>query len=184
VGLILVLGVVLYAEYGPSKWMPPLRWWGFAAATALTFGYPLRWYRHLARHAQFWIAFLAMLVVHSAAYVLLLLRATEWPLILFALITPAEWFVICPILDRFGAPDKDACHEPYLTGEKKSDIMVAEFEEAKLSEEGPQNLRFEISDLKAATETQRRWRKEIEQGNLKFGSQIRRPQRRKERVER
>lgn len=102
VGVSLVAAIILYAEYGPSKWMPSIRWWGLIGATAVTFGYPLYWYRRRARQVRFWLVFSALVAVHSAAYILVLRSVEEWPLILFALITPGEWVAIYPLLDRFG----------------------------------------------------------------------------------
>ena len=101
-GVSLVAAIIVYAEYGPSKWMPSIRWWGFTGATAVTFGYPLYWYRKRVRQVRFWLVFSALLVVHSAAYIVVLRSVEEWPLMLFALITPGEWVVIYPVLHRFG----------------------------------------------------------------------------------
>ncbi len=99
---MVVLAIVLYAEHGPVSWMPSVRWWGLGGATAVTFGYPVRWYRRMWKVREFWLVFAGLLLAHLIAYVVVLRAVDRWPLLLFALITPGEWMLICPLLERAG----------------------------------------------------------------------------------
>ena len=101
IGLAVVLGGILLAIYVPEGNVSRLfRWIGLAGATAVTFGYLLRWYSRCLNSAKFWGLWLCFLTLHLAAYVFYLRHAEQWPLILFALITPIEWSIFCRILDR------------------------------------------------------------------------------------
>ncbi len=102
IALGFVAATVAYALYVPPQSRPDVRWIGLTGATVVTFGYPLRWYRRSLAQLKFWVLFCTFLGIHLLAYVLVLSSVGQWPLILFALITPAEWLVICPVLQRAG----------------------------------------------------------------------------------
>ena len=102
IGIAFATGAILYGVYTAEKGISPklpIRWVGLFAATLLTFGYPIRWYRKHWRCGQFWAALLGLLTLHLLTYTLVLLRVDEWPLIAFAIITPVEWLFIYPILN-------------------------------------------------------------------------------------
>lgn len=101
-GLAVVAGVIVYAELGPFSWMPSIRWWGLGISTAGTFGYALQWCKRYWRLPRLWLTFIALLLVHSVIYVVVLLNVQEWRLMWFAFIGTAEFFIIAPILDSAG----------------------------------------------------------------------------------
>jgi hypothetical protein len=100
---LIVVVVVFYAAVRSG--LPEVeffRWLGLAGATAVAFGYPLRWFRRFWRRARFWGTWTGLLCLHLAAYIAVLLEVSHFGYLWFAIITPAEWGVICPILDRAG----------------------------------------------------------------------------------
>lgn len=102
IAIAIVVGAITYAAYvPPEKWID-FRWVALAGTTAVTFGYPLRWYRRHLNRPLFWGAWVSMLSLHVAIYVVVLLRVSHFGYLWFAIITPAEWTLICPALDRAG----------------------------------------------------------------------------------
>jgi hypothetical protein len=102
IALPLVVLVLLYAEYVPPDQRVEVRWVGLAGATAITFGYPLWWFRRALNHRRFWFLLLLCLTIHLVGYSILLKTMDTWPLVWFAVITPGEWYVICAVLQRAG----------------------------------------------------------------------------------
>jgi hypothetical protein len=104
--VVVALAVVVVVFYAAVRSGLPegmfFRWLGLAGATALAFGYPLRWSRRLWHRPRFWGAWVGLLFLHLAAYIAVLLSVSHFGFLWFAIITPAEWGVICPILDRAG----------------------------------------------------------------------------------
>ena len=101
-GLAVVAFALIYAVHAARSGETgrlPLRWIGVAGATAVTFGYPVRWGRAHWRVGLFWLVLTGLLLVHLATYAVILLNVRDWPLILFAVVTPFEWLLICPALD-------------------------------------------------------------------------------------
>jgi len=102
IGLALVAGIALFAIYVPRSHRVSARWVGLAVMTLIAFGYPLRWYRSYWRRALFWVAFLGLLLIHLAAFVVVLREVERFGLLWFAILTPLEWTLIRPILERTG----------------------------------------------------------------------------------
>jgi len=113
-GLAVAAFGVLYgihaAQTGGSGELP-LRWIGLAGATAVTFGYPLRWYWRYWPQGLFWVAYSALLVFHLAIYWWVLTEAHRFGLAWFAIVTPLELVVICPTLEAAGK-----CGSPKVRG--------------------------------------------------------------------
>lgn|SRR5579863_924973 len=99
VAVALVSGLVVWAFSVPVGTPFPARWVGLVASTTLTFGYALLWCRRHWRLARFWLAFMALLLVHSAIFVFVLLKVEEWRLMWFPFVALPELFVLCLILD-------------------------------------------------------------------------------------
>lgn len=99
------LGVlILYWLFVPASSRVAPRWMGLFFFTALTFGYPIRWYyrRRKRRTWQFWKILVMLLLAHLACFIIVLSLVESWPLILFAIIMPIEWHFILPILEKAG----------------------------------------------------------------------------------
>lgn len=67
-----------------------LKWLGFAAFSALAFGYPIRTFRHFWRNTGFRLALVGLAVVHLAVAIPLLLRIRSVPLI---------WYLVGAIVE-------------------------------------------------------------------------------------
>jgi hypothetical protein len=93
--IVVVLYVAIHSNLPEEVFF---RWFGLAVATAITFGYPLAWYRRLWHNSLFWIRWAALLALHLAIYTSILLSVAHFGYLWFAIITPLEWSVICPIL--------------------------------------------------------------------------------------
>jgi hypothetical protein len=104
VGIAVVIVALLCARHGPFRWMPPRKWLAFAIITSVVFGVPVWWYRECLRRPTFWTAFAGLLVLHTAAYSILLGRVKELSPLLGAASYPLEWLVIFPILRIVGRP--------------------------------------------------------------------------------
>ena len=105
IAVVLVV-VVLYAAIHSN--LPEevfFRWFGLAVATAIAFGYPLAWYRRHWHHSLFWMAWTALLAIHLSAYVAILLSVAHFGYLWFAIMTPLEWSVICPVLQSAARRD-------------------------------------------------------------------------------
>src|SRR5207302_11476344 len=83
IGLGLVAGVILYAEFGPVTWMPSVRWWGLAGMTSLLLWGVLGRYRQHWRRSSFWLHIAWLTAIHLAAWSILLVRVSEWGLLWF-----------------------------------------------------------------------------------------------------
>jgi hypothetical protein len=106
-----IVAVILYAAHAAPHHEADFRWVVLAGASAVTFGYPLRWSRRLWHRPRFWGAWVGLLCLHLAAYVAVLLSVSHFGFLWFAIITPAEWVVICPILDRAGGSGPGGPHK-------------------------------------------------------------------------
>lgn len=102
IGLAMVTGVYLYAEFGPFSWMPSARWWGLAGITALLFWLGARRYRVYWRRRGFWLALARFLTLHLSAWTLILIWVPGWPLFWFAPAVVLEAAPFVWVLDRAG----------------------------------------------------------------------------------
>lgn len=97
IGLAVVAGIIVSAEYFPDKDLPT-KWLGLAASTAILFGYPLYWTRSVTKSARFWFYWSGFLILHLIVLVPLLIEIGRWPLIWFVFTTMAEFLFIYPNL--------------------------------------------------------------------------------------
>lgn len=74
------------------------KWIGFAAITAILFGYVIRAHRRFLRTAGFWTVTSLLLAVHLVGFILVLRRTQHWHLLWFVFIYPLENFVIVWVL--------------------------------------------------------------------------------------
>ena len=102
IGLAVAAGVMLYAAHAVAGEEVGFRWVGLAISTIYTFGYPLKWYRSYRGHWLFRCALACLVVGHLAAYIFTLRRLEHFGFLWFVILTPIEWIVICPVLDRVG----------------------------------------------------------------------------------
>jgi len=105
--LLIALGIavfgVLYGVHAArtgGNGQLPLRWIGFAAQTALTFGYPVVGLRPLWRRRWLWVTTGLLLVLHTLIFVAVLQRVHDWPLIYFVPIGYVEYIGILTVIDR------------------------------------------------------------------------------------
>jgi len=119
VGVVIVTATLFYAEKSQPGTQFDARWLGLLFFTALTFGYPIRWYyrRRRRRTWRFWRTLATLFLAHVGCFVVILLLVESWPLILFVVIMPVEWHFILPILEKAGAPLSKA--EPTLVRSRK-----------------------------------------------------------------
>lgn len=100
---LLFLAVVLYgAAHSPLDGETVFRWFGLAGITAIAFGYPLRDFRKYWKRRRFWFAWTALLILHLAGYIGLLLTVKHFGTLWYVIITAAEWSVIFPLLEIAG----------------------------------------------------------------------------------
>ena len=113
-GLAVVAAIIAYAEVGPFRWMPGLRWWGFIGETVVLFGYVARAMRSYWGNTRFWAGFLGFFAAHSVAYVIVLLRVEQFGLLWFVFIGYAEWLALAYLLGlllrEHVRPDPARCH--------------------------------------------------------------------------
>lgn len=76
-----------------------LRWPAMVTATAIVFGYPVRWHWRSRRRPRFWVAWTVLLVAHLVAYIEILGWDVNFGVFWFAILTPFEWAAINPVLD-------------------------------------------------------------------------------------
>jgi hypothetical protein len=99
IGLVIVAGIVLYAEYFP-KGDFPAKWFALVASTASIFGYSLYWTRSVRKSPRFWFYWSSFLVLHLIVLVPLLIAIGHWPLTVFVFTTMAEFLIIYPVLTK------------------------------------------------------------------------------------
>lgn len=107
IGLVFVGLILLHAAYVPEKYYFGTKWVLLAAATCLTFAYPIRWFRRCWNSWRFWIALSCLLTIHLIAYIVILGRLRQFPLLAVALITGIEWKCIIAIIERVGKRRQD-----------------------------------------------------------------------------
>ena len=61
----------------------PLKWMGFAAGTAIVFGYAIRYNPKLWARSRFWLVLSALFVAHLALGLVVLLNVEGLPLLFF-----------------------------------------------------------------------------------------------------
>lgn len=103
VGLIVVLAGILLGTYAPDRdsVRELFRWTGLIVGTIITFGYLIRWNIKHLKSSRFWLVIILLFLTHVLSLLLVLITIDDWPLILFALITPVEWMLFAPILKWF-----------------------------------------------------------------------------------
>jgi hypothetical protein len=108
--LYVMMAVVLYvavwvfagrvvAEGGSAE--VPLKWIGFAAITAMVFGYTINVRRESWRSGRYWLLLTAFLTVHCCIGAAVLVRIDNVPLLLLALLGGVENHVLALYLALF-----------------------------------------------------------------------------------
>ena len=100
IGLAMVATAILYATYGPFRWLPHRKWISLAILTSGVWGVAVWWYRERWRQPILWVAMTLLFALHIGAYYLVLIRLKEFPPLLSALSCPLELLVILPILGK------------------------------------------------------------------------------------
>ena len=83
IALAVVSATLLWANSVPPHAPFPTKWVGLVARRRYLFGYALQWCKQYRRLIRFWLAFVTLLLLHSVAFVFVLVRVGRWPLIWF-----------------------------------------------------------------------------------------------------
>jgi len=83
VGCLLILAAVVLFSIKTGI-VVPKRWFGLCAWTGLLIWFVCKQCRRHVRQARFWVIFLALLLIHSMAFIVVLQRYPEWGLGWFA----------------------------------------------------------------------------------------------------
>lgn len=102
IGVVLVCFIFYDAEHSLINHRSYFRWIGLAASSAVTFGFPVKWYRRYGRKKLFWLALLTLLSAHLLIFTVVLLNVDHFGLLWYCIITPFEWALIMPILEDVG----------------------------------------------------------------------------------
>jgi hypothetical protein len=100
IGMTVVAIAILYATYGPFRWLPHRKWITLAMLCSAVWGLPLWWYRGSWRRPFFWVTIATLFVLYVVAYSILLARIKEFPPLLAATSCPLAWLVIFPIVRK------------------------------------------------------------------------------------
>lgn len=94
-----VLGLVAWAWYVPEERWVSSKWIGFAALTAVVFGYPLNWFRREWSCKRFWMYLGILLLLHTSVGVAILCAFTRVPLMFFAAAGVPELWIVSRVLE-------------------------------------------------------------------------------------
>jgi hypothetical protein len=100
IAVAFAVGVVVLAIYVPYSQWPDKKWGGAAISTIMVFGYILHWNRRMAGRWSFWGLFIAVFVIHCAAWLALLTRIGSLPLVLFAVTATVEGLLVSAAIER------------------------------------------------------------------------------------
>ena len=90
--------LIAIAVYTGHSHEPPVGWFGLAGFTPLVFWAVVKPLRMWWKHATFWFAVVALLVVHLLAFVAVLLYYPRWPLLWFVPVSFVEAALFMMIL--------------------------------------------------------------------------------------
>lgn len=88
--VLFITWAAIRAGQGSGNPTLPLKWVGFAAFSALAFGYPIRTFRHSWQNTRFRLTLAGLVVVHLAVVIPLLLTVRSVPLI---------WYLVGAIVE-------------------------------------------------------------------------------------
>ena len=95
----LVGGMVAYVSYHPNTGLP-WPWIALVGNTAIVFGSLIAWFRYAWKTPVFWLCLMVLLLGHSAAYILVLSRIHDFPLVWYVLLNSGELVVLAPIVEK------------------------------------------------------------------------------------
>ncbi len=102
IGLAFVAAVILYADIGPFRWMPSVRWWVLAGTTAALPWLAAKQYRRHRRRLSFWLTLAGLLAIHVSVWSAVILTTESFALIWFAIALPFEGVVVAWTLEKAG----------------------------------------------------------------------------------
>ncbi|HEV8699940.1 MAG TPA: hypothetical protein VGV60_01565 [Candidatus Polarisedimenticolia bacterium] len=102
IGVAAVGAMIGWAYYqaktgGPPD--PPMKWFAFAAVTAIAFGYVIKGQRRNWRNPKFWVALGVLAVGHLAMGIYVVWRLSAFPLILLGALAGGEYVAIALCLE-------------------------------------------------------------------------------------
>jgi hypothetical protein len=77
----------------------PARWWGLLIWTCFILAFVCRHLRGYLRYGEFWLRFLGFLVIHLAAFVVVLRSYPEWRMFWFMPIAIVEALLMTNVLE-------------------------------------------------------------------------------------
>jgi cell division protein FtsW (lipid II flippase) len=96
IGLVVAVGLLLYLPHSQTSDEEAItKWGGLAGNTLILFGYTISRHKPLRRVQSFWATLIALLIVHLAIFVPLLLRVEHWKVLWFVAMYPIE----TPLID-------------------------------------------------------------------------------------
>ena len=92
----------MIGDYSENHWLPPERWWVFAAFTVFTLAYIVTVFRGHWHLWSYWLLVLLFLLTHVVGISILLYNVSDWPLPFFMAMTSAEIMGIAFIMAKLG----------------------------------------------------------------------------------
>lgn len=98
IAVALVIGIVLYAIYGPKESRIDAKWFAFAANTVFVFGYTLKVVRPLWTKPKLWAVFTGLVLLHGIIGWAVISRVERIPLVWYIPVDMAEiWAALIAI---------------------------------------------------------------------------------------
>jgi hypothetical protein len=98
-GIAVAIAIILYAAYGPFRWMPNRKWITFAVLSSGIFGVPVWWYRSYWKQPLISLTVVTLLAVHLIGFIIFLSGVEEFPPFLVPLCIIVESLVIFSVLN-------------------------------------------------------------------------------------
>lgn len=106
----LVVGIILYAEYGPKKAPFDFKWVPFGINTAIVFGYALKTTRTLWHKPKLWVVMSTLLLAHLLLGWLVLRGVERVPLIWYVPVVMVEVSAVLRLIElSFSAVELEEC---------------------------------------------------------------------------
>jgi hypothetical protein len=86
------------------------KWGGLLVNTLIVFGYTIRYNRPALKRSSFWAIVLIFLALHLLVFIVIFERISEWRVLWWVIVTPAEYFAIGSLLIATGHRRHSASH--------------------------------------------------------------------------
>lgn len=116
IGMIVALGIIWGASYYEKTGSEIIgRWGGWAAATAIVFGFTIQHHKMYFHRVLFWLVMSAFVLAHVLLFLPLLRAVGQWKLAWWIFIAPVEYLVLGSslMLIGFGTIARDHKHRTF-----------------------------------------------------------------------